>query len=99
MIAGARGGSAREEKGTSRQRRANALAHSTCAWTLKVSLKGDLLRGMDEALIGKPDKMLLFPDGAGSDFGTSRSTGKSGRRALVEPPFDFGVDDCRALVP
>jgi hypothetical protein len=99
MIDGAKGGSAREEKGTTRQRRANALAHRTCAWTLKVSLKGDLLRGMGEALIGKPDKMPLFPDGAGSDFATSRSTGKSGRRALVEPPFDFGVDDCRVLAP
>jgi len=58
-----------------------------------------MLRGMDEALIGKPDMMADFPDGTGSDFGASRSTGKSGRRALVEPPFDFGVDDCRALVP
>jgi hypothetical protein len=34
-----------------------------------------------------------------SDFGASRSTGKSGRRALVDPPVGFGVDDCRAMVP
>ena len=49
------------------------------------------------ALILKASLKGFLP--RGRDFGTSRSTGKSGRRTLVEPPFDFGVDDCRALVP
>src|SRR6202040_3597238 len=41
------------------------LAFECLIHGIEVSLEGDLLCGMGEALIGKPDTVLLFPDRTG----------------------------------